>query len=79
MKKYLLYILPLLAVLSCEKAENGQGNNQEPEKPTPASYTVAGKVEKGPFVQGSSITIATMDAKLNATGKSERYDFHGNR
>ena len=70
MKKYLLYILPLLAVLSCEKAENGQGNNQEPEKPTPASYTVAGKVEKGPFVQGSSITMATMDAKLNATGKN---------
>lgn len=70
MKKYLLYILPLLAVLSCEKDENGQGNNQEPEKPTPASYTVAGKVEKGPFVQGSSITMATMDEKLNATGKN---------
>ncbi|MBQ0123433.1 MAG: RagB/SusD family nutrient uptake outer membrane protein [Bacteroidales bacterium] len=70
MKKHLLYILPLLAVLSCEKAENGQGNNQDPEKPTPASYTVAGKVEKGPFVQGSSITMATMDAKLNATGKN---------
>ena len=70
MMKYLLYVLPLLAVLSCEKAENGQGNSQDPEKPTPANYTVAGKVEKGPFVQGSSITMATMDAKLNATGKT---------
>jgi len=33
-------------------------------------YTVSGKVEKGPFISGSSINLQPMDSKLNPTGSS---------
>lgn len=59
MKKILFSLFSLLLLFGCEK----------PNEFKPTNYTVAGKVEKGPFIQGSSINMATMDDKLNATGK----------
>jgi len=63
MKRLLFALLPLIVLASCQKETNG-------DKTKPASYTVSGKVEKGPFVQGSTISMATLDSKLNATGKN---------
>ena len=38
--------------------DNGNGNYK------PADYSVKGKVEKGPFVSGSTINLQPMDEKL---------------
>lgn len=37
-------------------------------KSTPQTYSVSGKVEKGPFVSGSTITVQPMNTKLQALG-----------
>ena len=63
MKKILIAVLPLFAIIACQK-------DPQVEQTKPATYTVSGKVEKGPFIQGSSISMATLDAKLNASGKN---------
>ncbi len=63
MKRILFAVLPLIAIISCQKGIDG-------ETTKPASYSVSGKVEKGPFVQGSTISMATLDSKMNATGKT---------
>ena len=62
-RKYLLAIsLCTLTFISCSKSDT------ENEIFTPRSYNVTGKVEKGPFVSGSTITIQPMDSKLEALG-----------
>lgn len=45
---------------------------EETEKPEvePKEYTVSGKVEKGPFISGSTINLQPMDSNLNPTGSS---------
>ena len=61
----LLYIslaLAALALFSCEK--------NPAEEPFKGTFTVSGSVEKGPFVQGSTINMQTMDEKLHSTGKT---------
>ena len=36
----------------------------------PKRYTVSGKVEKGPFVSGSTVAMQPMDAKLQVSGET---------
>ena len=55
----LLLGLLLLSFVSCEK------DNNEPER-----YSFTGKVQKGPFVTGTNITINELNANLGQTGKS---------
>lgn len=61
MKKFWL---PLIAIIlfSCEK--------NPADEPFKGTFTVSGTVEKGPFVQGSTINMQTMDEKLHSTGKT---------
>ena len=73
MKKYWL---PLLAIVlfSCEK-------NPEDAPIKPAKYNVSGKVEKGPFVSGSTLNLQPLDATYKALGTnfhSEIVDNAGN-
>ena len=50
-----------LAMVSCSTSDSD-------EVFTPQNYNVTGKVEKGPFVSGSTITIQPMDGKLQVLG-----------
>lgn len=61
MKKYILIALAVLAV-ACEKNPT--------DEPFKGTFKVSGTVEKGPFVQGSTINMQTMDDKLHSTGKT---------
>ena len=61
MKKYILIALSVLAV-ACEKNPS--------DEPFKGTFKVSGTVEKGPFVQGSTINMQTMDDKLHPTGKT---------
>lgn len=62
--KQLFYLLPACMVLfqSCSEDEN-LGEDFEPQ-----TYNVSGKVEKGPFISGSTITIQPMNEKLQVLG-----------
>lgn len=53
----------LLLLSSCSDEGNPEGVFVEPQ-----TYDVMGKVEKGPFVSGSTITIQPMNAKLQVLG-----------
>lgn len=84
MKKLLLPILAIFAMtfMACEdpKVDDPDNPNTEkpdepdnpddPDKPDPdtKTYNVEGAIQKGPFVQGSSITISELDDELNPTG-----------
>lgn len=59
-----LCIALLCLLASCSEEEN---NN---EILTPADYSVKGKVEKGPFIKGSTISLQPLDAKMNPLGTS---------
>lgn len=65
MKKnlFLLFILFLLAACTDDDKEKGI------EDPTPVDYAINGKVEKGPFLKGSTVTLQPLDGKFNQTGK----------
>ena len=75
MKKIILLFLSTIYLLS---ACGGDPISDEPETPTPqpdpnpevTTYSVNGNVQKGPFTQGTSITIQALDESLNPTGKN---------
>ena len=66
MKNYVCIALTFIALLaSC--SENGI---EEGGKYQPKDYSVKGKVEKGPFVSGSTINLQPMDEKLQPFGST---------
>lgn len=56
-------LLALLLCVSFTSCEENNGTDFEPQ-----TYNVAGKVEKGPFVSGSEITIQPMSGQMQALG-----------
>lgn len=58
----LLIALCGVTFVSCSKSDLKE------ETLSPHTYKVCGKVEKGPFVSGSTITIQPMDSKLQVLG-----------
>ena len=56
---FLVTILIGLTTISCDDFNNSF---------LPTTYDIQGKVEKGPFINGSSITIQPMDANLQVLG-----------
>ena len=65
MKQYIQTLALSMAVAfslnSCSENgidDSGKGNYK------PANYSVKGKVEKGPFINGSTINLQPMDAQL---------------
>lgn len=61
-------------ILSCVLAASTlftacSDDTDQPTPQNPVKYTVTGKVEKGPFIQGSTIHIQPLDENFAATGK----------
>lgn len=52
------------SITSCDDKLGGDANFE------PTDYTVKGKVEKGPFISGSTINLQPMNAKLVTTGST---------
>lgn len=61
-----LLIIPalFLGIVSCDDKIGGENNFE------PTDYTVKGKVEKGPFISGSTINLQPMNAKMAPTGST---------
>ena len=53
----------LLTLVACD----GLGTGDKPFQPQ--DYNVSGKVEKGPFVSGSNITMQLLDNKMQTIGE----------
>lgn len=53
-----------LGIVSCDDKLGGEDNFE------PTDYTVKGKVEKGPFISGSTINLQPMNAKMAPTGST---------
>ncbi|MBC8986182.1 RagB/SusD family nutrient uptake outer membrane protein [Pedobacter sp. N36a] len=65
MNKYLLIILSLLT-FGCSKIKVEPSPDPTPQK----KHQVTGFVEKGPFLQGSKVTLIELDNNLAPTGKT---------
>lgn len=65
MNKYLLIILSLL-ILGCSKSKTALIPEPTPQKKT----SLTGFVEKGPFLQGSKVTLIELDKNFVPTGKT---------
>ena len=64
MKKLLFAVFAVaFALASCSNNDDGA-----PSKPI--AKQVAGHIEKGPFVQGSEVTLTELNKDLSQTGKS---------
>lgn len=64
---WLASIVVIISIISCNN------HNESPDEPyTPQTYAIQGKVEKGPFISGSEISIQPMNAKLQVFGDMYR-------
>ena len=59
---YLTVLLAISLINSCSK--------DDPPKELPTSYTISGSIQKGPFINGSDITLYELDDQYRQTGKS---------
>ena len=72
MKYRFLLFVALLSVACSEEPQpepNNKNNGTGPVTPG-QTWSVNGSVQKGPFTQGTSITIQALDESLNPTGKN---------
>ena len=74
MKKLtLLYIaaflaLPLSLILSCAKEDDS--SSEDTDTSGSSAVTVSGQVQKGPYVQGTEITVRELDSTMTPTGNT---------
>ena len=60
--KALLFLsICLLCIIACKKEEPAKNNTNQ--------YSITGKVQKGPFIKGSEVTLKELDEQLTETGK----------
>lgn len=62
-------LLGLLSLFGCGGGSGGSSNNASPTTVSITKATVSGYVQKGPYLNGTSVTIYELDADLNQTGK----------
>ena len=75
-----LYIVAFLALtlglmLSCAKSDDGSSSadtssSEETNTSSSSAVTISGKVQKGPYVQGTEITVRELDSTMTPTGNT---------
>ena len=75
MKKILFLFLSTfltLTIISCgdEKEEFTATTTTTNDNTTSSAVTISGKVQKGPYVQGTEITVRELDSSMTPTGKT---------
>jgi tetratricopeptide (TPR) repeat protein len=68
MKKIASFLFLSLILLACSKSGEDMPNIDEPKHFVKSQLT--GKIEKGPFLTGSKITLYELNGKLEQTGKN---------
>ncbi|MCC8171993.1 MAG: hypothetical protein LIP00_09465 [Parabacteroides sp.] len=64
--KHLILLFVLIAGTLCTACSD---DTDQPTPDNPVKYAVTGKVEKGPFIQGSTIHIQPLDRNFAPTGQ----------
>lgn len=64
--KHILF--PMLAIASLCGCSDTNDDPDGGQKPQSGKYQLSGKVEKGPFVRGSAISVQPLTQSMNATG-----------
>ena len=59
-------VLPIVLITSCTEDDEEYGESSGSTK----SYTISGYVQKGPYVQGTEITVRELDNSLSPTGRT---------
>lgn len=62
--------LVAMAVCSCAKDEEDSSKNNNNSNFTPTELVVKGKVEKGPFVSGSTVNMQPLNQEMKAIGST---------
>lgn len=60
-----------LAVVGCDPVTGTSPSDAAPDpEPEPVTYSISGHVQKGPFVQGTEVTVRELDSSLSPTGRT---------
>ena len=77
MKKLQLLFFPTILalafglMLSCAKSSSDDSSSSaDTDTSTSSAVTVSGKVQKGPYVQGTEITVRELDSSMTPTGNT---------
>ena len=57
-------------MLSCAKSSSDDSKSEDTDTSTSSAVTVSGKVQKGPYVQGTEITVRELDSSMTPTGNT---------
>ena len=68
-----IYIVAFLALtlglmLSCDKKDDS--SSEDTDSSSSSAVTVSGQVQKGPYVQGTEITVRELDSTMTPTGNT---------
>ena len=76
MKKLKLLFLPTILalafglMLSCAKSSSDDSKSEDTDTSTSSAVTVSGSVQKGPYIQGTEITVRELDSSMIPTGNT---------
>ena len=76
MKKLKFLFLPTILalafglMLSCAKSSSDDSKSEDTDTSTSSAVTVSGSVQKGPYVQGTEITVRELDSSMTPTGNT---------
>jgi hypothetical protein len=76
MKKLKLLFFPTILalafglMLSCAKSSSDDSKSEDTDTSTSSAVTVSGQVQKGPYVQGTEITVRELDSSMTPTGNT---------
>ena len=76
MKKLKFLFFPIILalafglMLSCAKSSSDDSKSEDTDTSTSSAVTVSGKVQKGPYVQGTEITVRELDSSMTPTGNT---------
>ena len=57
-------------MLSCAKSSSDDSKSEDTDTSTSSAVTVSGSVQKGPYVQGTEITVRELDSSMTPTGNT---------
>lgn len=72
LKHLLIPVLAAVALTGCSKDDEPGGG----DKPQSGKYQLSGKVEKGPFVRGSAISVQPLNESMSAIGTVFNGEIH---
>ena len=76
MKKLKFLFFPTILVLafglmlSCAKSSSEDSKSEDTDTSTSSAVTVSGAVQKGPYIQGTEITVRELDSSMIPTGNT---------